>query len=388
MMACLLLCGCSTIDFDRLAVDDLQPLRVGNRELAVDATQAETLSSASMLAIDDDMRGFVTRFAGRSLPPQQRLVSLHQSLKSPGLWPVTYVATADGTAIQTFHAREANCLSYAHLFVALAREAGLKARYQWVKTRPKWTRMGERVALRLHVNVVVEIRRGDKFVVDIDPLMPWDVADSKSLSDDDAKALHLNNLAMHALAEGDLDTAWFTLIAALDLSPGLAPLWVNLGVVYLQGDQFDAAETSYREALRLDPGNRSALTNLATLYEQRGLEDKLRDLQDRVEKYQAANPFYHAYLGDLAFEQGDAASAIKHYEQAIALEPKNSGLLIVAGSIQLKSGDLDGAEKYFEAAAKNATLGSDLTLFEKMLDEVRQARLREATNPGALRNQQ
>ena len=388
MMVCLLVYGCSTNDFDRLAVKALQPLRVGNSVLAVDTNQVEILSSARVLAMDHDMRVFVARFANPSLPRQQQLVSLHQSLKSPGLWPITYVATADGTAIQAFHAREANCLSYAHLFVALAREAGLNARYQWVKTRPKWTRMGERVALRLHVNVVVEIRRGERFVVDIDPLMPWDVADAISLSDDDAKALHLNNLAMHALAKGDLETAWFTLVTALDLSPELAPLWVNLGVLYRQSDQFDAAEASYREALRLDPRDRSALTNLLSLYEQRGLEDKLRGLQDRVEKYQAANPFYHAYLGDLAFEEGDAASAIKHYEQAIALAPKNSGLLFVAGSIRFKSGDLDGAEKDFEAAADNASLGSDLALFERMLDEVRQTRLREPDNPIGLDNEQ
>ena len=369
---CLVVSGCAGVGLNRVAVASLEPLQVGNRTLAADAFRENSPYTAGLLAIDDDMRALVARFAGPELPRRQRLVGLHQALNSPGLWPITYNATADGTAIQAFHARQANCLSYAHLFVALAREVGLDAHYQWVDTRPEWTRMGERLALRLHVNVVVRTGTDEKFVVDIDPLLPWEAAGSRSLSDDDAKALHLNNTAMSALADDNLEAAWFSLLQALRLSPQLAPLWVNLGVLYRQTGQHEAAERSYQQALRLNPGDPSALTNLLSLYEHTGLEEKRRKIQDRVRKYRAANPFYHAYLGDMAFEKGDLAAAIAHYDEAIALQPDNSGLLYIAGSIRLESGDLEGAEKHLAAAVENAALGRDLALFERKLDELDQ----------------
>ena len=81
-----------------------------------------------------------------------------------------YDMSADGTAAEAFASGRANCLSYAHLFVALARYAGLDANYQSLTLRPEWSRHGDRVALRQHVNVRVDLRGGEQYMVDIDPV--------------------------------------------------------------------------------------------------------------------------------------------------------------------------------------------------------------------------
>ena len=62
---------------------------------------------------------------------------------------------------------------------------------------------------------------------------------------------------------------------ALQLSPQMSHLWVNLGVVYRRADQHQAAEAAYLHALEVDSFDRSAMNNLMVLY----------DLLDREEEY-------------------------------------------------------------------------------------------------------
>ena len=143
-----------------------------------------------------------------------------------------YDPEAGGTARDAFHRGTANCLSYASLFVALAREAGLDADYQWLEVSPRWMRDGERVTVRLHVNVLVKLGQGEQFMVDIDPLESRDIAGSRQISDTDALALYHSNIAMNALADEHTEEAWLQAVRALQLSPGTAHLWVNLGAVY------------------------------------------------------------------------------------------------------------------------------------------------------------
>ena len=378
LVYCLSIAGCASGGNNhRLHLEEIEPLRLGDKALNVDSA-LKMGPAPDLLVIDDEMKAFVETFTDQGMSRRERLHSLHRAFNTPGLWPIRYDAAVDGSAKETFYAQRGNCLAYANLIVAIAREAGLDARYHWMEVRPEWTRMGELVAVRLHVNALVRTSRKENFLVDIDPLQVWEVAGSRDLSDDDAKALHLNNLAMKALLNNDLETAWSNLVQAIRLGPALPPLWVNLGVLYGKTGQLEAAQRSYQESLRLNPGERSAMINLVSLYEQLGLEQQKAHWQKRVESYRANNPFYHAYLGDLAFEQGDMVVAGIHYDQAVALQPDNSGILYTAGLIQFKLGELESAEHYLAEAVKHATLTRDLRLFRRKLDQVRQARLSES----------
>jgi Flp pilus assembly protein TadD len=324
--------------------------------------------------MDEPMRQFVARYTGGQANSRLRLMSLHQAVRGAGGLGIQYDPFADGTASEAFHRGAANCLSFSNLFVALAREAGLDAGYQWVEVRPQWSRVSERVQVGLHVNVMVRLRDGTRYMVDIDPLPSRDMAGSRELSDTEAEALYYNNIAVDALGRNDLATAWYYLLQALQLTPANAHLWVNLGALYRAGGQHRDAEQSYLKALDLDFAEYSAMTNLAVLYGLEGREEDREYWLGRVEKHRQANPFYHAWQGDEAAAAGDWPAALAHYDRAVALLPGDGQLLFSRGLIQYRLGNLTAAARDMEQAIDLATLQSDITLYQQQLEEVRQGR--------------
>jgi Flp pilus assembly protein TadD len=180
---------------------------------------------------------------------------------------------------------------------------------------------------------------------------------------------------MGALAENRLGEAWMQLVRALQLSPDMTLLWVNLGAVYRMADQYAAAESSYLQALALDPGDRSAMTNLVVLY---GLQERLEERDfwaARVDHYRNANPYYHAWLGEQAGEAGDWPAALDHFEQALALSPRESHLLYITGLAHYRLQDYRAATDYISRAIDAASLVSDQENYRVQLEAVKREQL-------------
>jgi Flp pilus assembly protein TadD len=231
------------------------------------------------------------------------------------------------------------------------------------------------VQVGLHVNVVVRLRDGKRYMVDIDPLPSRDISASRELTDAQGEALYYNNIAMAALAEGETETAWLYVVRALQLSPEDSHLWANLGAVYRSSGQHREAEQSYMQALELDFTEYSAMTNLAVLYGLEGRDEERDYWLERVEIHRRSNPYYHAWLGDEVAAAGDWAAALDHYEQAVALSPSDSNLLFSRGVIHYQLRDYDAAARDIEEAINLATLHSDIAYYQRQLEAVREARL-------------
>ncbi len=369
------LAGCSSSPVKHEQLSNLPPLQLPDRTLTVQEVAALT-PTPDLLAVDDEMREFVQRYTSGVSSQRQRLMMLHRAVTGAGALDLQYDALAEGTAIEVFHRGSANCLSYSNLFVALAREAGLNATYQSLDVRPQWTRQGERVMVRLHVNIMVKLPgRNQQYMVDIDPLPTRDITGSRELSDVEAEALYHNNLAMDALSNDDLERAWRHAVRALQLSADDAHLWVNLGAIYRVAGQFRAAENSYLYALKLDRWERSAMNNLVVLYSLEGREQERQKWSSRVARYRETNPYFHAWLGDTAADSGDWRTALEHYEQALDLSPDDSNLLYAVGLIYYQLDQYQQASGYIERAIERATLRSEIDLYEMQLQAVQQLQL-------------
>ena len=368
-MLCTLLAACASAPVTHQQVQQLPPLQLEGRTIPVEAV-ADLAPTPDLLALDQDMRDFVETYTGDARGRRERLLNLHRAVSGSATLGIDYDPAAEGTASDAFHSQTANCLSYANMFVAMAREADLDARYQWVEVRPQWTRLGERVAVRLHVNAVVHLNKRDRYMVDIDPLPSRDIAGSQEISDDDASALFHSNVAMDALAGEDLVQAWTHAVRALQLSPRMSHLWVNLGAVYRHSDQYRAAEAAYLQALELDSMERSAMNNLMVLYELEGNKEQREYWAAKVDRYRDRNPYYHAWLGDQAASEGDWRSALGHYQEALELQPEDSNLHFALGIIYAELDQPKAALRYIQQALDRASLLRDRETYRVKYEEI------------------
>lgn len=369
-LAVLVLSACAGQSRFGFNPDELPPLQVDAAPLEAGAA-LDTTQTPPLLAMDDDMRAFIGRYVTGS--QRQRLQSLHRGLRSRALVGIDYDPDADGSAADVFHSGVANCLSYAHLFVAMARHAGLDARYLSVSLRPEWARHGEQVALRKHVNVVVRLRNGEEYVVDIDPVPRERVASARVLKDREAAALHHGNRAMEALFRQDSAAAYAEAVRALSLGGNIDYLWVNLGAIYRMAGQDAAAEAMYRQALELNPDSPSAMNNLAVLYFDRGELEESRRWEERVRKRRETNPFYHYYLGELAEAAGDQEQALEHFLDAIDLQEDEAEFYFRVARLFLAMERVEQSRSFAEKAVMHSRLVGERKTYQLFLEQLQRS---------------
>jgi Flp pilus assembly protein TadD len=347
----------------------LEPLQQGDRQLSV--ADAEILApTPDLLALSDEMKDFADRYVMTANSPRQRMHMLHRSLRSNALLGIEYDPEADGTAAQAFARGRANGLTYTHLFISMARYAGLDARYQSLTLRPEWARFGTRVSLRLHVNVLVRLRRNEHYMVDIDPVQRDTVADSRLLGDEEAFALHHNNLAMARLREEKIGGAYAQAVKAVSLSPGTDYLWVNLGVIYKRAGQAAAAENSYLTAIDLNPDSRSAMNNLVLMHSESGNTERADYWERQVIKHRQRNPYYYIYLGEKAEEAGDYQAAIAHYRTAIKRKDSDAEFYFRLAKLYLTLEQRRRSIHFAQEAIERSRMAGEREEYQAFLDRI------------------
>ncbi len=257
------------------------------------------------------------------------------------------------TAEQAFNTRSGNCIAFANLFIALAREAGLDARYNEVMVPPEWSSHNDTFIIAKHINVLVGSPRGS-YEVDISGREIKAGARRRVMKDDEAKALYFNNLAIDALFADDISTAHAYLAKAIETAPKSVDAWSNLGVVLARNEQYADAETAYLTALEIDGGERTAMSNLYELYSLQEKFDEAQALQARVEKYRQENPYYLLQMSDEALEHQQYSEAMDLLTRAISKKEDEHRLHFAMAKTQYLSGQRDAAENSLNRARELA----------------------------------
>ena len=131
---------------------------------------------------------------------------------------------------------------------------------------------------------------------------------------------------------GRLEEAARELDASLALDPTLASTHVLRGAIYERMQELDAAERSYREALRLEPDQPTAPLHLARLGRLRALDARI--VAARAELDAAEDPgSAHLALAELLLERRLATPAQHQFDAALRNDPDSaaahSGLAVV-----------------------------------------------------------
>jgi Flp pilus assembly protein TadD len=229
-----------------------------------------------------------------------------------------YREAATYTVAEAYLNRQANCVTYTLMFLALARLAGIEAYPQEIEETLFWQQFGDIVYRGNHVNVRARVGR-QLYLVDVGGDSVLGRHPARRIPMQRALALYYNNRAVTLLSGQRMSAALAHAGIALELDPDYPVTWSNTGVLRLRSGNRSGAELAYLTALRLDPKNASALFNLVGLYQRSGDRGREAPLRRRLEKVERRDPF-HQFLLALEYEKrGDGARAVKHYLRAIGL---------------------------------------------------------------------
>ena len=130
-----------------------------------------------------------------------------------------------------------------------------------------------------------------------------------------------------------------------------------LGLDYKHGGFVDRALEAFSEVLRLDPGNRYAMSNLEKLHEEQhqwteayAMRQKLaaRDSPEQQARHQEILAFLENEIGLAAVKGHDHTEAARRFQAAMELDPKNAPAYLNLGDVRLAQGDVPGAVETWE----------------------------------------
>jgi tetratricopeptide (TPR) repeat protein len=159
--------------------------------------------------------------------------------------------------------------------------------------------------------------------------------------------------------QGKFDEALEAFTQALRSSPNKAPIYFNMGLIYLEQGNFQKGEEMLLEAIRFNPDHQTARLTLGTLYEDRGkLEEALRayelarNIQPESPTGRDAAANAQVVKGRLFENEDKLDDALSAYQAATEIQPKNPLTFFRAGLVHLrKSQRMTGEEARSQLAA-------------------------------------
>ena len=303
--------------------------------------------------LDAEMREFVAPLKEIE-DPISRLTRLREAMQQRGLFSIAYSGSSTRTARQVFHDRQGNCLSFTMLFVALARAAGLEARFQLVDVPRTFNSEGGTLIVDTHVNAAVLAPFGRKFFVDFNTANFREKYPIHAISDRYALALFYNNLGAEALVRQEYPLSFAMLREAARTHADIPGTWVNLGVLYTRHGLHEHAEAAERRALAADPREQSALANLVAIYSALGETELADEYRRRIRRYRDANPYYHFGVAQAAYDQKRFDDALISVRSAIRLKRDDDEFYLLQGRVLTQIGRPDRAIASFARAKELA----------------------------------
>lgn len=355
-IALFLLAGCATPFVAERGVDYDPALLTGER-LFGEPVALDELPAVPVAEPSPAMVAYVQSVVSDSPSTSRRFRELFAGLHRDGYFNAVYSAQRTLTAAETFESRGGNCLSYTNMFVALARAAGLDARYQVVDTPATWDADAGFLIRYTHINVVLRNVRmdehpGDTVIIDFNDVHPDPVYPHREVSDAYAESLYYANHSVRLMREDKPRRSFAYLRRALETAPQNSDLWINLGAFYATQQDFASSVEAYEIARRINPRNKAAYSGLARSYASIGNEEMAAVYEEKVRNYRRRNPYYHYALAQYAFEASDYQGSLEHVERAIDLSRREPTFHLLKALVHQQLGDLDAAQESMEKARR------------------------------------
>ncbi|MEE4217897.1 MAG: tetratricopeptide repeat protein [Xanthomonadales bacterium] len=383
-------CAVQGVNHGALAGNTLSARSVLETSPLASLAGSETdLSSFDMLDVSPEMAAFLDEKVDSNDGQNEQLKQLAWAIMRSGEFSLVY-DDLTGTATETFNRRRGNCMAFTNMFIAMARELGLDARFQEVDVPPNWSMSRGSFLYSQHINVFIDLKQGRTREVDFNIYDFDHELDSRIISDDRARAHYFNNIGAEQMLNGETGLAYAQFRHSLLHDASYAPAWINMGILHRREGQADFAEVSFLEALRhdatpqldvsrltrdagwlpprQDDNSLVAMSNLANLYEEQGETELARGYFDKVHSHRMKNPYYRYQMAELAFEEGDYEAAIGDLKYAIRRRKNENEFYYLLSLSYLMDGDREEALEWMQKAEDVAQLNSEKERYSHKLD--------------------
>jgi Tfp pilus assembly protein PilF len=339
---------------------------------------SEQVGAGDLFALSPAMRAYLNSSAFRAQVRAKGLEhGLVDALYEKGELKLEYDSAITRNAAQAFQARSGNCMSLVIMTAAFAKELGLNVNYQSVKADETWRRSGDLYLASGHVNLslakprVSNLRSYDtsEHTLTIDFLPPKDMAGYRTtpLEENAIVAMYMNNRAIEALLQNQVDNAYWWARAAVKQDPSFIVAYNTLGVIYQRHGDKQQAERTFRLALEREPENLALMQNLAPLLAALGKNEESQALARRVAAIEPNPPFHFFNLGMKAMEREDYQSARALFAREVQRTPYYDEFHFWLGVAWLRLGEAAKAREQIALALDTSTTRDGRALYSAKL---------------------
>jgi tetratricopeptide (TPR) repeat protein len=274
--------------------------------------------------IDPEHTAMARQAVAQGRTDTERTKALVAAFFDSGKFHLRYSWGVTATAEETLRSSEGNCLSLASVFVGLARAAGLQAYYIDASTRVHETRYQENWTVNTgHVTAMV-MAEGERIGLDFGNMGPirW----YRIIDDLEALAHFYNNRGFEVVeksqeggAPADWNRASHDFWLAVQVMPGFARAWNNLGIAAVHLGRVDEAIVDYRSAIDADPLMAAPRNNLGSLYLEQGRVDEAIEALEAASRLDPDGSHIQYNLALARVRVGDRGGAVRALQRAIHL---------------------------------------------------------------------
>lgn len=317
-----------------------------------------TVAPKDLFKLDGELEAIVADPQWRGAPTGQRLKRLVAMVFGPDRKSFAYRAGHSTVAAQTWRERSGDCLSLTVLTYSIARTLNMKPVMQEVQTPPVFDRAGEFDMVNQHVNLLVPHVRTDGFaessthdaVLDFDPDFTA-IWRGNPLTEDGIVARYYNNVAVENMAKREDARAYAYFKAAIRTDPSYVAPYGNLAVLYRRAGHDAQAEQLLRRAVALEGNPDVALHELHRLLEDQHRTAEAREIANRLQARQSADPYYWMGLGVKSLVDNDPKGAIAKFERAREIAPTFGEIHRYLALAYVRVGDARKAQDELDRAA-------------------------------------
>ena len=126
----------------------------------------------------------------------------------------------------------------------------------------------------------------------------------------------------------------------------------TLATVYAKKKDYQSAIALYERAIKLEPDNAAAVTDLGSVFLELGLTRRAQEQFERAIALNPRLPEAHNNLAQSLRDQGDMKGAVAAFNRALELEPKHAQIHANLGDVYRMMGDLEMARSELSAAVQ------------------------------------